>query len=113
MKMFGLKTIALAAALIFTAGVYAQDADNAQKDKDQKGTTITGCLSKDASGQYVLTDETTGAQTPVTGVSDLEKHSANHKVTLTGAGKMDANGKQVFEATKLNHVSDQCKAPGK
>jgi hypothetical protein len=74
-------------------------------------TTMTGCLSKDASGSYILADETSGVKTTVTGPSDLEKHSANHKVTLTGATKTDANGKSVFEVTKIQHVSASCKAP--
>jgi hypothetical protein len=47
----------------------------------------------------------------VTGAADLEKHSSNHKVTLTGALKTDASGKPVFEASKLKHVSDTCKGP--
>ena len=60
---------------------------------------MTGCLSKDASGNFVLADEATGAKTVVTGVSSLEKHSANHKVTLTGTQKMDSSGKAVYSAT--------------
>jgi hypothetical protein len=70
---------------------------------------MTGCLSKDASGGYTLADEKTGAKTMVTGPSDLEKHSANHKVTLTGTSKMDS-GKTVFNVTKIQHVAAECKA---
>ena len=58
----------------------------------------------------MLTDETTGTKTMVTGVSDLEKHSANRKVTLTGTAATDASGQQIFQATKLQHVSNSCKA---
>ena len=90
--------------------MFAQDDAN-QRDRQKNETTMTGCLSKDSSGGYTLTDEKTGAKTMVTGPSDLEKHSANHKVTLTGVGKTDASGKMVFEATKIQHVSPSCKAP--
>ena len=99
--------------LSLATGVFAQQADapSGAQDKQKSAgaaTTMTGCLSKDATGSYVLTDENTGAKTTVTGVSDLEKHSANHKVTLTGSSR-ENGGQQVFEATKLHHVSDTCK----
>ena len=97
-----------------SAGMYAQD------DQDKKGqgerdrmsaSSLTGCLTKDAAGAYTLTDETTGVKTTVSGAADLEKHSANHKVTLTGAAKTGADGRPVFEVSKIKHVSDTCKAP--
>jgi hypothetical protein len=96
-----------------SVGVFAQDDQDSknQRDRMSSTSTMTGCLSKDASGAYTLTDETTGVKTTVTGPSDLEKHSANHKVTLTGAAKTGADGTTVFQATKLKHVSDTCKAP--
>jgi len=95
-----------------SVGIYAQDGqDKNQRDRMSNASTLTGCLSKDASGAYTLTDETTGVKTTVTGAPDLEKHSANHKVTLTGAAKTGADGKAIFEVTKLKHVSDTCKAP--
>jgi hypothetical protein len=114
MRVFRLNLLPIAAGLMlsaFSMGLFAQD-PNSQQDKSKASTTLTGCLSKDATGAYVLTDETSGAKTTVTGVSDLEKYSSNHKVTLTGTAKMDANGKQVFEATKAHSVSTTCKAPG-
>jgi len=104
----------IAAGMLLSAlstSLYAQDADAGKQREKAAATTMTGCLTKDASGNFVLTDEATGTKTMVAGVSSLEKHSANHKVTLTGASKMDANGKPVFEATKLQHVSDSCKSP--
>ncbi len=95
-----------------SVSVFAQaDQDKGQSDRMAAGTTMTGCLNKDASGAYMLTDETTGVKTTVTGAADLEKHSANHKVTLTGAAKMDPAGKPIFEVSKLKHVSDTCKLP--
>ena len=113
MKLFRSHILLISAGLLLTlaSGLYAQQADPQAGDK-QKSTgapsTITGCLNKYSAGSYVLIDENTGAKTTVTGVSDLEKHSANHKVALTGTPK-ESGGQQVFEATKLRHVSDTCK----
>ena len=76
-------------------------------ERDRMATTLTGCLNKNTSGSYTLTDQS-GFKTTVTGSADLEKHSQNHKVTLIGTNKMDASGKPVFEVTKLTHVSDTC-----
>jgi hypothetical protein len=87
--------------------VYAQDKN--QQDR-MKETAITGCLNKDASGGFVISDEKTGAKTVVTG-AELEKHSANHKVTLTGTAKTDPSGKATFEASKVTMVSASCQAP--
>lgn len=68
--------------------------------------TLTGCLMKEsASGKYVLTDET-GKKTTVTGTG-LEKHSNNHKVTLTGTITRDGG----FRVTKIEHISANCSAP--
>jgi len=114
MRIFRWNTLPIAAGLLLSAlstGLFAQDPSGQDKGGGN-ATTVTGCLSKDASGAYVLTDETSGAKMTVTGASDLEKYSANHKVTLTGTAKTDASGKQVFEATKARSVSSTCKAPG-
>jgi hypothetical protein len=104
-RLFGLGLLAL--------GLYAQTpaAPSQGADRQQNETSMTGCLSKDASGGYTLADEKTGAKTMVTGPSDLEKHAANHKVTLTGTSKMDS-GKTVFNVTKIQHVAAECKAGG-
>jgi hypothetical protein len=77
----------------------------ADDKKDMK--MMTGCLTKDATGQYTL--ESAGNRTPVRGTADLEKHSSNHKVTLHGSQKT-TDGKTVFEVEKLEHVSDTCVA---
>jgi hypothetical protein len=86
---------------------FSQDQKD-QNERDRVASTMTGCLNKDASGAYVLTDQTSGMKTIVTGGVDLEKHSSNHKVTLTGTAKTDPAGKPIFEAVKLTHVSDTC-----
>ena len=96
---FGLLVSGLCASIVFA------------QDPQKNETTMTGCLNKDSSGGYTLTDEKTGVKTTIAGPSDLEKHSANHRVTLTGAEKKDASGKAVFEVTKIEHLSPSCKAP--
>ena len=105
----------VAAALLlsgFVTATFAQGQDDKnQRDRQKTDTAITGCLTKDASGAYTLTDEKTGVKTAITGPADLEKHSANHRVTLTGAAKIDASGKPVFEVSKIQHISTSCKAP--
>jgi hypothetical protein len=75
---------------------------------DDKGAKMTGCLTKDASGEYVLASDT-GERVTVKGASDLEKHSANHKVTLHGSQKTE-NGKVVFQADQVTHVANSCVA---
>jgi len=105
----------LAAGLLLSglsATMFAQKApeDQNQRDRMTNQTTITGCLNKDASGTYTLTDEKTGEKTIVAGTPDLEKHSANHRVTLTGTTSTDPNGKSIFEVSKIKHMSASCKA---
>jgi hypothetical protein len=101
-------TVGLLAAGLSTVA-FAQDK---QADRQQNEATMTGCLSKDASGGFLLADEKTGTKMPVTGTADLEKHAANHKVTLTGMAKTDtSSGKSVFQVTKIQHVAAECKAP--
>ena len=115
MRLLKRATVLLSAAVLLaglSSSVFAQAKDdNQQADRQKNETTITGCLTKDASGGYTLADEKTGTKSTVTGPADLEKHSANHKVTLTGMAKTDASGKSVFEVTKIQHIAAECKAP--
>jgi len=83
------------------------------QEQPKSETAMTGCLTKGSAGNYTLTDEKTGVKITVTGPEDLEKHSANHKVTLTGTAKTDASGNQVLEVSKIQHVSTSCKPPEK
>jgi hypothetical protein len=104
----------LASIAVLLAGVLlAQEpAKEPSTAKSQPETTLTGCLNKGSSpGQYVLTDQKTGDATPVTGTSDLEQHSANHTVKLTGS-RTTEGGRPVFTATKLEHISATCSASG-
>jgi hypothetical protein len=100
----------LAAAFLITGlsgSIFAQDPSDRNQRKNE--TSMTGCLSKDSSGNYTLTDEKTGSKTSVTGASDLDKHAANHRVTLIGTAKADDSGKTVFEVSKIQHLSSSCK----
>ena len=103
----------LAAAFLISGlsgSIFAQDpSDRNQRRQMKNETSMTGCLSKDSSGNYTLTDEKTGSKTSVTGASDLDKHAANHKVTLIGTAKADGSGKSVFEVSKIQHLSSSCK----
>ena len=105
-KMF----VAGFALCLLAVAIPAAQEEGKPEGKGKKGaTTMTGCLSKgDMAGEYVLTNEKTGHKTTVTGPADLEKHSKNHKVTLTGLTKMDDSGKPIFEVTKITHISDTC-----
>jgi hypothetical protein len=96
------------APAIFTGILLAQDND--PKAGGHERTTMTGCLTKGSDGNYILTDEKTGRQTTVTGTADLEKHSAGHKVQLTGT-ENTTGGTQAFSATSIKHISATC-TPG-
>ena len=103
----GLLFVGLSASLL----AQSKEDDKQQADRQGSATMMTGCLTKDTTGGYTLADEKTGVKLTVTGPSDLEKHSANHKVTLTGTTKTDASGKSVFEVTRIQHIAPECKAP--
>ena len=67
----------LAAGLLLlglSATMFAQKApeDQNQQTRMTNQATITGCLNKDASGTYTLTDEKTGEKTIVAGTADLD-----------------------------------------
>jgi len=86
----------------------AQDTPTDKNKSTGKETILTGCLTKATDGGYVLADEKTGKQVMVTGNdADLEKHSANHKVRLTGA-ETSIGGTMSFEATKIQHIAPTC-----
>jgi hypothetical protein len=87
---------------LFVASAFAQQADM---------KTITGCLDK-SGGQYVLTQESTGQKVIVRGSEDLEKHAANHKVTLKG-NTVTVAGQSVFEVSSIQHVSNSCDTASK
>jgi hypothetical protein len=74
--------------------------------KSGKTMTMTGCLNKgEMTNHYSFTDQKTGKMMTVTGSADLEKHSSNHTVKLTGS-----HTAKVFNATKVEHVAPTCEA---
>lgn len=97
--IFSTATVLLSGSLTF-----AQEPD-APKPARGKERTMTGCLNKgaDVAQHYIFTDQRNGRKITVTGPADLEKHSTNHTVRITGA--MTA---KVFNVTKIEHVAATC-----
>jgi len=94
-----------ACALALSAGVASAHQADAPKPAKGKEMTMTGCLSKgaDQPQHYSFTEQKSGKKWTVTGPADLEKHSANHTVRLTGTPTA-----KVFDVTKVEHVSATC-----
>jgi len=98
----------LASILLFaTVGAFAQADTKAPAPGEGQEMTMTGCLTKaaDVPQHYSFVDQKSGKKWTVTGPADLEKHSANHTVTLTGAETA-----KVFKVTKVQHVAATCEA---
>ena len=97
----------LASILLLSAvAAFAQDTKAPDEAKGQE-MTLTGCLTKatDVPQHYSFVDQKSGKKWTVTGPADLEKHSANHTVTLTGAETA-----KVFTVSKIQHVAATCEA---
>jgi hypothetical protein len=93
--------------LVCGVGAFAQaDAPKPAKGKEM---TMTGCLTKgaDQPQHYTFVDQKTGRKWTVTGPADLEKHSANHTVRISGNSTA-----KVFTVTKVEHVAATCDAKG-
>jgi hypothetical protein len=92
--------------LLSGVAAFAQEAPKPAKGKEM---TMTGCLTKgsDVPQHFTFVDQKSGRKYTVTGQPDLEKHSANHTVTITGSTTA-----KVFNVTKLEHVSETCQAKG-
>src|SRR5687768_5744117 len=102
--------LSISALAGFSVIGFAQQAQQTPQQKEgerqRAASTITGCLAKaDTAGQYTITDKS-GSKTTVTASSgvELDKHAANHTVTLTGSRDSGGN----FSATKVEHVSATC-----
>jgi hypothetical protein len=96
----------LAPFLLLAGGLPAIAQEHPEPAKKSKEMTLTGCLNKgERADHYTFTDLKTGRKMTVTGPADLEKHSSNHTVKITGA-----RTGQVFDATKVEHVSPTCEA---
>jgi hypothetical protein len=100
-----LANLALGAALaLFGTAAFGQDAPAPAKGKER---TLTGCLNKgaDQPQHYTFTNQQNGRKMTVTGPAELEKHSANHTVKITGTMT-----NKVFNVTKVEHVDAKCEA---
>lgn len=99
----------LTSAVLFGLGMSAivcAQTEERDRAKMKAETTVVGCLSKgEVADQYVLTDQKASTKLTVKGVPELDKHSANHTVKLTGVAGEDGKS---FTATKLVHISDTC-----
>jgi len=79
--------------------LFAQQADE---------TTITGCLTPgDRAGFYSLREEGTGFVIRVTGPAQLQQHSANHRVRLTGR-MVHEGGRDFFRASRVEQLATTC-----
>jgi ABC-type sugar transport system substrate-binding protein len=99
-----LATATLAAFFALSVPSFAQEQNERDRMK-QNQTTVTGCLSKGDSGDWVITEQN-GNKMTVMGKTDFTKH-ANHTVKLTGTPSEDG---KTFNATNIESVSDSCQA---
>jgi hypothetical protein len=103
--------VLVAAALVVIPAI-AQEQRPAQAQGEK---TLTGCLNPapaDQKGQFVLTvkeGEQKGQKVTVMGSADLEKHSKNHTVKLTGTMAKEG-GKDILKVSKIEHVDAACQA---
>jgi hypothetical protein len=99
-----MRTAAVALAILFSSAALPQDAPKPAEGKER---TLTGCLNKgaDQAQHYMFTNQANGRKMTVTGAADLEKHSGNHTVRITGTMT-----NKVFNVTKLEHVAATCEA---
>jgi hypothetical protein len=96
----------LVGTLVVSGIAFAQEKKDPAPAKGEE-MTMTGCLTKgaDTPQHYNFTDQATGKKWTVTGPAELEKHSANHTVRLTGTETA-----KVFNVTKVEHVAATCEA---
>ncbi len=105
-----LRTLLAAAALVafsaLSVPTFAQDKDkDNDRDRMANQTSITGCLTKADTGEWMIADQS-GAKLTVVSKEDFSKH-ANHTGKLTGAPSADGKS---FNATKVEQVADSCQA---
>lgn len=103
--------VAIAASLfLFGTAAVAQQEKAPERGQGQE-MTMEGCLTKgaDVPQHYSFVDLKTGKKWTVTGPAELnlEKHSANHTVRITGNQTA-----KVFNVTNLEHVSGTCDPKG-
>ena len=101
------RILTVACALALSSGAASAQQTDAPKAAKGKEMTLTGCLNKgaDQPQHYAFTEQKTGRKLTATGPADLEKHSSNHTVRLTGSETA-----KVFNVTKVEHVAATCDA---
>ena|SRR5688572_12646434 len=104
--MNGIRYLLLPAVALLASAISAPAQEKPEPAKKSKEMTLTGCLNKgEQTNHYSFVDQKNGNKMTVTGSADLEKHSSNHTVTITGS-----RTGQVFNVTKVEHVSATCEA---
>ena len=97
-----LLVIAVLVAIALPTVLVGQD----KKDAPAGTVSITGCFNKGADADhYVIKDDKTGKETVVTGdAAMLQRHAANHRVTITGTPVKEKD-KEVVKATGLTMIA--------
>lgn len=94
--------VALAVALLAlapAAAVVAQE-DPAAAAPAEEEVTLTGQLSADDQGGYVLIDQASGESIPLVSSIDLSAH-VDTTVNVTGMWAEDAEGNKTFEVSSV------------
>lgn len=97
--------VALAVALLTLApavAVVAQEAGMAETAEEE--VTLTGQLSADGQGGYVLIEEASGESIPLVSATDLSEH-VDTTVNVTGKWAEDAEGSRTFEVSSVEPVA--------
>jgi hypothetical protein len=102
----------LLAAVLIAAALSAQPASRGHEEHETKGppgkaTVMTGCLTQDQSGSFVLTQSDSGVRYTVTGPTALAKQM-NQKVKLTGVMHYDTAGHDILEVSGIERVAATC-----
>lgn len=94
--------VVLAVALLTlapAAAVVAQE-DPAAEATAEEEVTLTGQLSADDQGGYVLIEEASGESIPLVSAMDLSEH-VDTTVNVTGKWAEDAEGNRTFEVSSV------------
>jgi len=104
-----LTAVAIPGSLLLSGTIALAQEEKAPPEPKGNEMTMTGCLTKgaDVPQHYSFVDQKTGKKWTVTGPANLEKHSANHTVRITGNQTA-----KVFTVTKVEHISETCNPKG-
>lgn len=95
-KGFGVALAVALLALAPVAAVVAQEEEYAAEEE----ITLTGQLSADDQGGYVLIDEASGESVPLVSSMDLSEH-VDARVNVTGKWTEDGEGNRIFEVSSV------------